>query len=48
MELKKKSQADPDILISNKRGFILKLVIRDREGNFILIKGKASKRILES
>lgn len=40
---KKKSQADPDILISNKRGFILKLVIRDREGNFIFIKGKASR-----
>lgn len=39
----KKSQADPDILISNKRGFILKLVIRDREGNFIFIKGKASR-----
>lgn len=36
------------MLISNKRGFTPKLVIRDREGNFIFIKGKDSKRILES
>lgn len=41
-------QAGPDILISNKRGFIPKLVIRDREGYFISIKEKLTKRILES